>query len=110
MDFGLYLDQDHFQKLQNPEKLPRDIFISAYNTSPFTPNLSIILKDNEEDFQTGLDILSKLTSGNVHLSVSADETNTILLNAKNVQLHKLLGPHPANGRSNSSYITNKKQV
>ncbi len=84
-----------FSKIANPENLPRDIFISAYNTSPFAPNLALILKDNEESFQKGLEVLSKLTSGKLHLSISADETNSTLLNAKNVQLHKFTGPHPA---------------
>ncbi len=84
-----------FSKIANPDYLPRDIFISAYNTAPFAPEMALILNDNEKNFQKGLDILSNLTTGHVHLSIGANEDNSALLSAKNVQLHKFNGPHPA---------------
>ena len=81
--------QRPFNKVANPDEIPRDIFISAYNTAPLSVNLSKIIQDNRDEFQAGLTVLSKLTEGSVYFtSQEFMEFN----NATNVTIS---GPHPA---------------
>ena len=83
-----------------PEKhdVPRDIFISTFDTAPLAPDLNLVVDGHEEAFQKGLDILGKLTTGHVHLGLYAggDKVpSSIFTNAKGVQKHWFSGQHPA---------------
>lgn len=88
--------QRPFAIIANPENSPKAIFISGFDSAPLGPDYDFLLKDSKDDFQKGIDVLSKLTDGKIHLSVDAaypaSETYTM---AKNVSLHKFSGPHPA---------------
>ena len=84
-----------FSKIANPIQTPRDIFVSVYSTAPFSPNNAFVLGGREEDFQMGLDALSKLTSGSIHLNMDGDESAPIFTQAKNVAINTFNGPHPA---------------
>lgn len=82
--------------IANPEDTPKSIFISTFDTNPLAPDYEFLLKGEEEHFQTGINILKKLTSGIVHLGVKADaEASTFFANVKGVQVNKISGPHPA---------------
>ncbi len=88
--------QRPFSVIANPEKLPRDIFISGFDTAPLAPDLDFIARDFKEEFQKGVDVLRKLTDGRVHLSVSADyPTTRTFAEVKGVDLHYFTGPHPS---------------
>ncbi len=78
-----------------PEKEPRDIFVTAFDTAPLAPSADFILNGLEADLQTGLDALAKMTTGKVYLSVDTKTTNKVLREAKNVILTEFEGPHPA---------------
>ncbi len=88
--------QRPFDVIANPDKQPKAIFVSAFNTGPMAADNDFIMHRKDELFQKGLDVLSKLTDGKVHLNINgaikADET---FLNAKGVQINKFKGPHPA---------------
>lgn len=76
---------------------PDNIFISTFDSAPLAPDLGFIVQDKGEDFQTGLDVLSSLTKGNVHLSLDArgnKPPNSIFTKAKGVEKHWFRGPHP----------------
>ena len=81
--------QRPFNKVANPDEIPRDIFISAYNTAPLSVNLSKIIQDNKDEFQAGLTVLSKLTEGSVYL------TSQELMEFNNATNVTISGPHPA---------------
>jgi Na+-transporting NADH:ubiquinone oxidoreductase subunit A len=88
--------QRPYHTIANPEQKPKSIFISAFDTNPLAPDNDFILHSNGEDFQAGLDAITKLTDGKVHLNVSADLTpSKVFTNSKNVQINKISGPHPA---------------
>lgn len=76
-----------------PEDSPRDIFISAFNTAPLAADLNFILKDSAELFQKGIEILSALTEGDVHLGVPS--TGSVVKEVKGAKVTKYSGPHPA---------------
>ena len=53
----------------------------------------MVLEGQQDAFQTGIDMLSKL-SPNLHLSVGAQESSQIA-ETKNCTIHRVKGPHPA---------------
>ncbi|NLJ01641.1 MAG: Na(+)-translocating NADH-quinone reductase subunit A [Bacteroidales bacterium] len=78
-----------------PNKQPRDIFVTGFDSSPLAPSYDFILEGQEADLQAGLDALAKLTAGNVYLSISSKTTNPALRQAKNAVITEFDGPHPA---------------
>lgn len=91
-----FLKQRPLDIIADPKIQPKAIFISAFDSAPLAPDYDFIIHGNGADFQKGLDALAKLTSGKVHLTlngkVPADEA---FKNAKNVQINKISGKHPA---------------
>lgn len=80
----------------NPEDNPRDIFISGFKTAPLAADQSYTLAEYTDYIQLAVNLLNKLTTGSVHMSL--DYTNhacTPLHKLKNVKLHTFKGPHPA---------------
>lgn len=90
------LRQRPYSVIANPADAPKAIFIAAYDTSPLAPDYDLIVHGQGEEFQAGLDILTKLTEGKVHLNVDANKTTSkVFLNSKNVQINTFSGPHPS---------------
>lgn len=80
----------------NSADTPKSIFISTFDTHPLAPDYNFLLKGQEANFQAGLDVLKRLTSGNVHLGVNADaEASALFAQAKNVTINRISGKHPA---------------
>ncbi len=79
-----------------PDDKPKAIFVTAFDTSPLAPDYTYILKGQEADFQKGLEVLKKLTPGDVILSIKDNkEYADAFSNFKNVSVYKFSGPHPA---------------
>jgi Na+-transporting NADH:ubiquinone oxidoreductase subunit A len=88
--------QRPFSVVANPDQTPKAIFISAFDSAPLSADADFILNGQEREFQIGINALSKLTDGKIHLSVNAQGTpNKGFLNAQGVVLHHFKGPHPA---------------
>ncbi len=91
-----FIKQRPYDVIANPEEKPKAIFVSAFDSSPLAPDNDFILHGQGEVFQIGLNALSQLTDGKVHLTVNADaKADEAFLNAKNVQLNQISGPHPS---------------
>jgi Na+-transporting NADH:ubiquinone oxidoreductase subunit A len=91
-----FLRQRPFDVIANPADSPKSIFISAFDSSPLAADNDFMLHRQEEDFQLGINAIKKLTDGTVHLNVNGQiKANETFLNAKNVQINKFYGPHPA---------------
>ena len=97
LDAGLWflIKQRPYDVVAVPGKQPRDIFVTGFDSAPLAPSYDFMLEGQEADLQTGLDVLAKLTSGRVYLSVSTKTKSKALLEAKNVVITKFNGPHPA---------------
>ena len=81
--------------LANPKDKPKAIFISTYDSHPLAPDSDFLLKGEDHFFQTGLDMLRKLTTGKVHLNLDSDaEVSTLFGSVTGVQVNKFSGPHP----------------
>lgn len=90
-----FLKQRPYNIIANPNKKPRDIFVTGFSSAPLAPSYDFIIEKEAENFQTGLDILSKLTAGKVYLGISPATTSSAIKNAKNVEVYEFDGPHPA---------------
>ncbi|MEX0966987.1 MAG: Na(+)-translocating NADH-quinone reductase subunit A [Bacteroidia bacterium] len=91
-----FLRQRPFSKIAKSDEVPRDIFISGFNSAPLAPDYAYILKDYGPDFKTGLDAIKKLTDGKVYLSLPAGKENpAAFVNADGVEINYFSGPHPS---------------
>lgn len=97
LDAGIWflIKQRPYDVVAVPDKQPRDIFVTGFDTAPLAPSYDFLLKDKEGDLQAGLDALAKLTAGKVYLSISTKTTLKGLREAKNVVITEFDGPHPA---------------
>ena len=57
------------------------------------------MEGHEKEFQSGLDALTKLTSGHVHLVYRQGTPSRAFAEARNVQKHTAEGPHPISNHS-----------
>lgn len=89
-----FIKQRPYDVVANSAETPKAIFISAYSSAPLSADVEVALKDKVAAFQTGVDALSKLTKGKVHLSVNG-KVSSIFSSISGVELHKVYGPHPA---------------
>ena len=84
--------QRPFNTIPDPNVPPRDIFISAFDTSPLAVDLEMVLGTELENFQIGVDVLNLLTDGKVYLTTQKD---SVLSSIQNVEINTISGPHPA---------------
>lgn len=94
LNTGLWplIKQRPFNKIADPDTAPKAVFINAANSAPFQADFSVILKGDEEAFQTGINALSKLTDGKVHLCTSAGSN---IPDFGNAESHTFSGKHPS---------------
>lgn len=91
-----FIRQRPYGIIADPVSKPKSIFISAFDSNPLAPDLDFIMQDCEEDFQSGLDALQKLTDGKIHLNIKeGSATSTVFKQAKGVTVNSISGPHPA---------------
>ncbi len=88
---GLFsmLRQRPFDMVPFMAGLPRDIFVTAFDTAPLAGE--IIKPEDKSNLESGLKILSGLTSGKVYLSVKAGSGIT----SATAEVFEFEGPHPA---------------
>lgn len=90
------IKQRPYAIIANPQNTPKAIFISAFDSAPLAPDYDFIVQGHEAEFQAGINVLSKLTTGKVHLNINADEpASAVFTKAQGVQLNQFSGPHPA---------------
>ena len=90
-----FIKQRPYDVIANPDGQPKAIFVSACKTNPLAPDYDYVLKGKEQELQTALTALSKLTTGKVHVSVFKDSSLSPFRNLKDIEIHNVSGPHPA---------------
>ncbi len=73
---------------------PSSIFVTAMDTQPLAADPMLIIREQSDAFITGLDVLSRLTDGQVYVC-HAPDAEPPLGNADNIAAHAFSGPHPA---------------
>ena len=88
-----FIKQRPYDVVANPEHSPKAIFISGYASAPLAADLDYTLAGKEAELQAAVTALSKLTDGQVHVSVG--NNNSPLASLNDVTVHKVSGPHPS---------------
>ena len=82
--------------IANPDDSPKAIYISAFDTAPLALDVDFAVEGKAVEFQAGIDALSKLTDGKIHLNIYEGITKSdVFIKAKNVEVNTFTGPHPA---------------
>lgn len=90
--FG-YINQLPYAVSTNADVMPKGIFVSALRDKPLAADFEYELKGNEQDFQTGLTALSKITK--TYLGIGRDQSSECLRQVKDVEINIFDGPCPA---------------
>jgi len=64
-----FLKQRPYGILAKTADVPKNIFISCFDSAPLAPDYSFIMKGQEKMLQTGINALAKLTDGKVFLGL-----------------------------------------
>lgn len=90
-----FIRQRPFDIIANPSDKPKAIFVSGFNSAPMAEDYDFILHRQDAEFQAGINVLKKLTDGIVHVNINGSiKADDAFLNAKDVQINKIYGPHP----------------
>lgn len=96
MESGLwcFVKRRPYDIVADPMETPKSIFISGYDSAPLGVEYDYLLEGQDQNLQTGIDLISKLTSGKVHLNLKSSDSS-FLTKMKNVVINRFSGPHPA---------------
>jgi len=89
-----FVKQRPYDVIANPENAPKAIFVSGYASAPLVADLDYVLQGKENELQAAVTALSKLTEGQVHVSVGK-KSDSPLSGLSNVSVHQVSGPHPS---------------
>ena len=83
-----------YSKIPPIDSSPSNLFISALDTQPLSPNPENIINLNKESFDFGLLVLRKLQDCPIHIS-TVEDSNLSISEDTNVKIHTLSVPHTA---------------
>lgn len=94
MNSGLWalMRQRPYDIVPDPAAVPRDIFVTAFDSAPLAATLLASPADAKEALQKGIDALRLLTPGKVYVGIRPDSGFPELRGAVTVAFS---GPHPA---------------
>ncbi len=93
-----YIKQRPYNIIAKSDRLPKSIFVSIHSTAPYAADYDFILKNRMDEFQNGVNVMSKLIGKPINLSISYNcESDFSILN--NVELYKIKGAHPSGNES-----------
>ena len=82
-----------FSKVPLVDSLPNKIFISLIDSNPLSFDPTLVLRENLESFNKGLEIISYLPKEGIHVGITEDN-NLDFYKAENINYHAFSGPHP----------------
>lgn len=93
--YGLwpFLRQRPFSTVPNPTDKPKAIFVSCFDSAPLAPDFNFLLKEKEEDFLKGVDVLKILAP--VVICMKKNANNSLFESLVDVDKYWFDGPHPA---------------
>jgi Na+-transporting NADH:ubiquinone oxidoreductase subunit A len=90
------LQQRPLGKMPRGEQVPVAIFVNAMDTAPLAADPAFAVQGRKADLQAGIDLLKKLTSGSIYLSMrAAGDNQSDLRDLKGAEVHDFAGPHPS---------------
>lgn len=93
LESGLWpmLRQRPYDIVPDTSVRPRDIFITAFDSSPLAPSLKVVLGDDEKYLAKAVEALSTMTDGKVYLGCSPQDP----IVDSGAVTNTFAGPHPA---------------
>ena len=88
-----YLRQRPYDVVPSPTDTPKGIFVSAFSKMPLAADFSYVVSGREEDFKTGLQLLSKLAP--VALGIRPEQEGAAFIPASGVKVYGFDGPNPS---------------
>ncbi len=85
------LRQRPYDVVPTPGVKPRDIFVTAFDSSPLAPDLDVVLGDKSKYVAKGVEALKGLTDGKVFISIREGQA----IDAPGAEVNTFVGPHPA---------------
>ena len=92
------LRQRPFGTIAKPDDKPKAIFVSAFDSAPLAPDYDFALQGREMFFAKGIEALTLLTEGLVHVCSRPGQRLAQQFNNSTIQrfnIHYIKGPHPA---------------
>lgn len=90
------IKQRPYGTIADPTKEPKAIFISGFDYAPLAAEMNYVMKGDFENMQLGIDVLSKLTNGGIHMGLHADTfAGSPMHRLERAMVHVFDGPHPA---------------
>ena len=97
------LRQRPFGTVANPDDKPKAIFVSAFDSAPLAPDYDFAFQGKETFFAKGLEALTLLTEGLVHVCFRPGQKLAEHLDCfvprndakRRVEIHYVKGPHPS---------------
>lgn len=89
------LRQRPFATIANPDNKPKHIFVSMFDTAPLAPDYDFIIENQLDALKDGIEVLAKLTDGNVYINIRKDAQPCVSMDNPNVIVKEFEGPHPA---------------
>lgn len=91
-----FLKQRPYNIIAGTSSTPKAIYISGFDSAPLAPDIDLLIEGQKKEFQTGIDALSKLTTGKVHLGLRAGKSaGDVFSGLERVATTRFEGPHPA---------------
>lgn len=86
-----------YSKVPAPASSPAAIFITALDSNPLAADPELVLRENEQDFINGVNLLSKLTEGKVYVCTTEHSVIHNFQGGENPQIRveTFGGVHPA---------------
>ena len=93
LESGLWvmLRQRPYDVVPDPAVRPRDIFVTAFDSSPLAPSLLTVMGDKRQYLAKGVEALASLTDGKVYVGCRPGEELTVA----GAEVNTFAGPHPA---------------
>lgn len=93
-----FIRQRPFSGIADVTASPKAIYVNGMNTAPFRADAGVVVADDPEGFQAGINVLTCVTDGEVHLCMAAN-SHDALKSTRNAQIHTFTGPHPSGNTS-----------
>ncbi len=96
LESGLWtaLRRRPYSRTAFPDETPHSIFITAIDTNPLAPAVERVLEGQEDDFQRGVEVVSRLTEGVTYVCCAPGSAVPVPTGG-GIQREDFDGPHPA---------------
>ncbi len=96
LESGLWsmLIQRPYGIIADPAETPKSIFVSAFDSSPLAPDYNFALAEDMEAIQYGVNVLNRLTDGDVNIGVKAKAQGEFG-SLQWAKINTFAGKHPA---------------